>query len=175
MRAYRAERKNGAVDMSAAKCSDRRRCADRAVAALRWADGDFSRAPRGVAARRNGVSYSPLTSATSRSIDMFHPVSLSASETPDGMSSCVATSSVPRFTPPACVDLGTGFACTVMACDAPAAMALLLHGHWLRAAFCLGLQLSVIGWIPAAIWAVLIVKEDQAQRRYRSIVSRARG
>jgi uncharacterized membrane protein YqaE (UPF0057 family) len=54
-------------------------------------------------------------------------------------------------------------------------LALLLHGHLFRAAFCLGLQLSVIGWIPAAIWAVLIIKDDQAERRYRSIVSRARG
>jgi uncharacterized membrane protein YqaE (UPF0057 family) len=54
-------------------------------------------------------------------------------------------------------------------------LALLLHGHFFRAVCCLCLQLSVIGWIPAAIWAVLIVKDDQAERRYRAIVTRARG
>ena len=36
-------------------------------------------------------------------------------------------------------------------------LALLLDGRVFQAAFCLGLQLTLIGWIPAAIWAVVMV------------------
>ena len=51
-------------------------------------------------------------------------------------------------------------------------LALLLGGHVFQAAFCLGLQLTLIGWIPAAIWAVIVVNRDEQQRRYRALVNR---
>jgi uncharacterized membrane protein YqaE (UPF0057 family) len=49
-------------------------------------------------------------------------------------------------------------------------LALLLNGHVFQAAFCLGLQLTVLGWIPAAIWAVLVVNDDRRQRQYREML-----
>jgi uncharacterized membrane protein YqaE (UPF0057 family) len=49
-------------------------------------------------------------------------------------------------------------------------LALLLQKRVFQAAFCLGLQLSVIGWIPAAIWAVLVVNDDRRQRQYREML-----
>ena len=49
-------------------------------------------------------------------------------------------------------------------------LALLINGHVFQAAFCLGLQLTVLGWIPAAIWAVLVVNDDRRQRQYREML-----
>jgi uncharacterized membrane protein YqaE (UPF0057 family) len=49
-------------------------------------------------------------------------------------------------------------------------LALLLRGHVFKAAFCLGLQLTVVGWIPAAIWAVIVVNGDNRQRQYREML-----
>jgi uncharacterized membrane protein YqaE (UPF0057 family) len=43
-------------------------------------------------------------------------------------------------------------------------LAILLEGHLFQAAFSLGLQLTVVGWIPAAIWAVLVVREARRER-----------
>jgi uncharacterized membrane protein YqaE (UPF0057 family) len=54
-------------------------------------------------------------------------------------------------------------------------LALLLGGHFYQAAFCLGLQLTVLGWIPAAIWAVMVVNEDKKQRQYREMMRVLRG
>jgi uncharacterized membrane protein YqaE (UPF0057 family) len=48
--------------------------------------------------------------------------------------------------------------------------ALLLHGHVFQAAFCLGLQLTLLGWIPAAIWAVLVINNDRRERQYRDML-----
>jgi uncharacterized membrane protein YqaE (UPF0057 family) len=53
-------------------------------------------------------------------------------------------------------------------------LALLLDGHVLQAAFCLGLQLTLIGWIPAAIWAVVAVKRTAHDRRYQELVAKVR-
>jgi uncharacterized membrane protein YqaE (UPF0057 family) len=53
-------------------------------------------------------------------------------------------------------------------------LALLLDGRIFQAAFCLGLQLTLIGWIPAAIWAVIMVQRTAQDRRYREMVSRVR-
>ncbi|HEY0184650.1 MAG TPA: YqaE/Pmp3 family membrane protein [Rhodopila sp.] len=50
-------------------------------------------------------------------------------------------------------------------------LALLLEGRVFQATFCLGLQLSLIGWIPAAAWAVIVVKRE---RQYREMVRRSR-
>jgi uncharacterized membrane protein YqaE (UPF0057 family) len=49
-------------------------------------------------------------------------------------------------------------------------LALLLHRHVFQAAFCLGLQLTVLGWIPAAIWAVLVINDDRRERQYRQML-----
>lgn len=53
-------------------------------------------------------------------------------------------------------------------------LALLLGGHIFQAAFCLGLQLTLVGWIPAAIWAVMVVNNDRRERRYQEMVRRLR-
>jgi uncharacterized membrane protein YqaE (UPF0057 family) len=54
-------------------------------------------------------------------------------------------------------------------------LALLLEGHWLQAAFCLGLQLTILGWIPAAIWAVAVVNQARRDREYRRMLQILRG
>jgi uncharacterized membrane protein YqaE (UPF0057 family) len=53
-------------------------------------------------------------------------------------------------------------------------LALLIDGRVFQAAFCLGLQLTLIGWIPAAIWAVVTVNRSARDRRYRAMVGRVR-
>ena len=54
-------------------------------------------------------------------------------------------------------------------------LALLLSKRFFQAAFCLGLQLTVLGWIPAAIWAVLVVNDDKRERQYREMLRVLRG
>ena len=54
-------------------------------------------------------------------------------------------------------------------------LALLLRKRVFQAAFCLGLQLTLLGWIPAAVWAVLAVNEDRRQRQYREMLRVLRG
>jgi uncharacterized membrane protein YqaE (UPF0057 family) len=54
-------------------------------------------------------------------------------------------------------------------------LALLLHKRIFQAAFCLGLQLTLLGWIPAAIWAVLIVNHDRRERQYQQMLRVLRG
>jgi uncharacterized membrane protein YqaE (UPF0057 family) len=54
-------------------------------------------------------------------------------------------------------------------------LAVLLEGHVFQAAFCLGLQLTILGWIPAAIWAVLVVNQAKRDRQYREMIQLLRG
>jgi uncharacterized membrane protein YqaE (UPF0057 family) len=54
-------------------------------------------------------------------------------------------------------------------------LAMLLEGHVFQAAFCLGLQLTVLGWIPAAIWAVAVVNQNRREREYREMLRVLRG
>lgn len=49
-------------------------------------------------------------------------------------------------------------------------LALLLRGHILQAILCLILQITLIGWIPAAVWAVVIVNNDEQERRHREML-----
>jgi uncharacterized membrane protein YqaE (UPF0057 family) len=49
-------------------------------------------------------------------------------------------------------------------------LALLLRGHIFQAALCLGLQLTILGWIPAAIWAVIVVNNDAQERRHHELM-----
>jgi hypothetical protein len=37
------------------------------------------------------------------------------------------------------------------------------------------LQLTLLGWIPAAMWAVLVVNNDNADRRHREMLSALNG
>lgn len=42
-------------------------------------------------------------------------------------------------------------------------LALLLRGRILQGILCLILQLTVIGWLPAAVWALMVImKEERA-------------
>ena len=54
-------------------------------------------------------------------------------------------------------------------------LALLRNKHVFQAAACLGLQLTLVGWIPAAIWAVMVVNKDQRDRQYREMLRLLRG
>jgi uncharacterized membrane protein YqaE (UPF0057 family) len=54
-------------------------------------------------------------------------------------------------------------------------LALFLRGRPFQAMFCLGLQLTVIGWIPAAIWGVLVIRDDDRKRQYRRMLALVRG
>jgi uncharacterized membrane protein YqaE (UPF0057 family) len=54
-------------------------------------------------------------------------------------------------------------------------LALLLEGHVFQAAFCLGLQLTLVGWVPAAFWAVAVVNQARRDREYRRMMQILRG
>nr|WP_294546750.1 YqaE/Pmp3 family membrane protein [uncultured Rhodopila sp.] len=49
-------------------------------------------------------------------------------------------------------------------------LSLMIGGHFFRAILCLALQLSVIGWIPAAFWAVVVVNADRRDAQYRHML-----
>lgn len=49
-------------------------------------------------------------------------------------------------------------------------LALLLGGRMFQAALCLILQLTVLGWVPAALWAVVVVNDDKRERQYREML-----
>ncbi len=53
-------------------------------------------------------------------------------------------------------------------------LALLFHGKIVQGVLCLILQLTVIGWLPAAIWAVAIIMNDRAEERHRELVDAVR-
>lgn len=46
----------------------------------------------------------------------------------------------------------------------------LLRGRILHAILCFVLQLTLIGWLPAAIWAVVSLQNARAERRTDRIV-----
>ena len=49
-------------------------------------------------------------------------------------------------------------------------LALLLRGHIFQAILCLILQLTVLGWLPAAVWAVLVINNDNEERRHQEMM-----
>lgn len=49
-------------------------------------------------------------------------------------------------------------------------LAMLLRGHPVQAIVCLILQLTLLGWVPAAIWAVVVVLNDEQERRHREMM-----
>ena len=53
-------------------------------------------------------------------------------------------------------------------------VALLIRGHFWQALICLLLHLTVVGWLPAALWAVFVIHEDEENRRTREFVNAMR-
>lgn len=49
-------------------------------------------------------------------------------------------------------------------------LSFLLRGRLIRGVICLLLQITLIGWLPAAIWAVTDLQNRRAERRTRRII-----
>ncbi|KAF2342914.1 YqaE/Pmp3 family membrane protein [Flavobacterium tistrianum] len=49
-------------------------------------------------------------------------------------------------------------------------LSFLLRGKLLTALLCLILQITLIGWIPAAIWAVVSLQNSKADRRNAKLI-----
>lgn len=49
-------------------------------------------------------------------------------------------------------------------------LSFLLRGKLLTALLCLILQITLIGWIPAAIWAVVSLQNSRGDRRNRKLI-----
>ncbi|MCA3641923.1 MAG: YqaE/Pmp3 family membrane protein [Methylobacterium sp.] len=49
-------------------------------------------------------------------------------------------------------------------------LALMLRGRIFQGIICLFLQLTLIGWIPAAIWVVMVINNDNQERRHRELI-----
>lgn len=48
---------------------------------------------------------------------------------------------------------------------------MIFRGHILRGFLCGLLHVTLIGWIPAAIWAVASYQQDQAEKRHRETLA----
>ncbi|MBH8558962.1 hypothetical protein [Hymenobacter negativus] len=46
-------------------------------------------------------------------------------------------------------------------------ISMMFRGHFLKGLLCGILHVTLIGWIPAAIWAVASYREDLAEERHR--------
>lgn len=53
-------------------------------------------------------------------------------------------------------------------------LSFILRGKILAGIICLILQITLIGWIPAAIWAVFSLSNGRAERRTERIVAAMR-
>jgi uncharacterized membrane protein YqaE (UPF0057 family) len=49
-------------------------------------------------------------------------------------------------------------------------LALFLRGRVVQGILCLLLQISLIGWIPAAIWAFVVINNDNQERRHQEML-----
>ena len=54
-------------------------------------------------------------------------------------------------------------------------LALLLRGKVVQGLLCLVLQLTVLGWLPATVWAIVVINNDNAERRHREMLDTVRG
>ena len=52
-------------------------------------------------------------------------------------------------------------------------LSMLLNGHLFKAIICFVLQITLIGWIPAAIWGAASLSEDRARRRHEELLRAA--
>lgn len=50
-------------------------------------------------------------------------------------------------------------------------ISMIFRGHILKGLLCGILHVTVIGWIPAAIWAVASYREDLAEKRHRETLA----
>ncbi|HEX8656041.1 MAG TPA: hypothetical protein VF690_00815 [Hymenobacter sp.] len=46
-------------------------------------------------------------------------------------------------------------------------LSMMINGHILKGLICFVLQITLIGWIPAAIWGVASRSQDLAEKRHR--------
>ena len=53
-------------------------------------------------------------------------------------------------------------------------LSFILRGRIFTGILCLLLQITVVGWVPAAIWAVISLNDARADRRKRKIVKAIR-
>lgn len=53
-------------------------------------------------------------------------------------------------------------------------LALFLRGRVFQGILCLILQITLIGWIPAAIWALMVVNNDNQERRHQEMLNAVR-
>ena len=53
-------------------------------------------------------------------------------------------------------------------------LSFILRGRIFTGILCLLLQITIVGWIPAAAWAVISLNEARAERRNRRIVKAIR-
>ena len=53
-------------------------------------------------------------------------------------------------------------------------VAMLMVGRPMEAVICLILQLTVFGWLPAAIWACFIVNGHQTEKRLERLVKESK-
>ena len=53
-------------------------------------------------------------------------------------------------------------------------LALFMRGRVFQGIICLILQISLIGWIPAAVWALMVVNNDNQERRHQELVASLR-
>ncbi len=49
-------------------------------------------------------------------------------------------------------------------------LSFMLRGRLLRGILCLLLQCTLIGWLPAAVWAVIDLQNSRAERRTRRMI-----
>ncbi|HEY0329877.1 MAG TPA: YqaE/Pmp3 family membrane protein [Rhodopseudomonas sp.] len=54
-------------------------------------------------------------------------------------------------------------------------LALIIRGRIGQGILCLLLQITVIGWIPAAVWAIVVVNSDNQERRHQEMLNAVRG
>ncbi len=50
-------------------------------------------------------------------------------------------------------------------------LSFLLRGKILAGILCIILQITLIGWIPAALWALMSLNNDRANKRTEKVVS----
>jgi uncharacterized membrane protein YqaE (UPF0057 family) len=50
------------------------------------------------------------------------------------------------------------------------AISFLFRGKIFTAFFCFILQLTLIGWLPASIWAVMSLKNERNERKLKKII-----
>jgi hypothetical protein len=50
-------------------------------------------------------------------------------------------------------------------------LSMMVNGHFLRGLLCFILQITLIGWLPAAIWGVVSRNQDIAERRHRETLA----